>query len=115
MMMSYADGVSNRADWIDVLEVTDAETGEPIDLTDAEILLEIRLWPDGCSPILSASTSNGKITLIELGKAQFHFLRSEMINVQPGSYEIGATVERDGTTDQFIIDTVSIFDGIVRK
>lgn len=108
--------VSNRADWIEVVEITDAETGELIDLTDANLILEVRpQHHTDCSPTLSASTGNGKIVIIDLGQAQFTFDRAEMIGVRPGTYEAGLTISRAGITEQLIIAIVAILDGIVRK
>ncbi len=108
--------VSNRADWIEVVEITDADTGELIDLTDASLVLEVRpQHHTGCSPTLSASSSDGKIVIIDLGQAQFTFTRDEMIGVKPGTYEAGLTISRAGITEQLIIATVAILDGIVRK
>lgn len=106
---------SNRADWIETIEITDGDTGQLIDLEEASLLLEVRHQQTRCEPILSASTSNGKITVIELGRAQFVFPRSEMLCVCPSTYDVGLTVERDGITEQLIIATVAIVDGIVRK
>lgn len=108
--------VSNRADWIDVVEITDAETGELIDLTEASIVLELRPQFDfDCAPLLTATTGNGKIVVVALGQVQFTFSRDEMIAIRPGTYDAGLTVSRTGITEQLIIATVAVLDGIVRK
>jgi hypothetical protein len=106
---------SSRADWIDTLEFRD-DANALIDLTDATIILDVRrpnVIDD--TPVLSATTDNGKIEITGLGVAEFHFPRSEMIGVHPQSYDLGVTIARDGVTDQAIVASVLIYDGIVRK
>lgn len=119
MFRGTLDEESNKATWTDDVEVTDEE-GTLIDLTDAIIVLEVRAKrsiddydTNITNAILSATTTNGKITLQGTGVFRFSFTKSEMNSLCAGTYEMGGTIERDGETDQFLIGQVPILDGIV--
>lgn len=105
--------VSNRADWSDVIELTDADTGDAIDLSGATIVVEVA---DDCGRrVLSATTGNGKVVVLEAGKAEFTFTRAEMAQLCPGSYRVGGTVTIGGTTEQVFFGTVPVVDGVVAR
>jgi len=105
--------VSNRADWSDVIELTDAETGEGIDLAAATILIEVT---DDCDRrVLSGSTTDGKVGVIAMGQCEFTFPRQEMIRLCPGTYHLGCTVTIGDETDQIFIGTVPVVDGVVQR
>lgn len=108
------DPVSNRADWIGTLQLVNDDTDEVItDLTGLAVLLEVN--KRYCGPILSASLVNGKITDIGGGTLQWRFTASEMSNLCPDTYDIGITMTRDGITEQELIGTLPIVNGIVRQ
>lgn len=105
--------VSNRADWSDVIELSDADTGEAIDLSAADIVVEVA---DDCGRrVLSATTGNGKVVVISAGTAQFSFDRSEMVSLCPGIYRVGGTVTIDGETEQLFFGAVPVVDGVVSR
>lgn len=105
--------VSNRADWSDVIELSDADTGDAIDLSTADIVVEV---VDDCGRrVLSATTDNGKVTVTAPGSAQFTFTRDEMTSLCPGTYRVGGTVSIGGETEQVFFGTVPVVDGVVSR
>lgn len=105
--------VSNRADWSDVIELTDADTGDAIDLSAAEIVVEV---VDDCGrSVLSATTGNGKVAVISAGMAEFTFTRDEMAALCPGTYRVGGTVTIAGETEQVFFGTIPVVDGVVAR
>ena len=106
--------VSNRADWIEMFEIVDDDTGNVItDFTGVTMQLEIRSQYPSCR-CLSGSTDDGHITPAIGGVMQWHFTRDEMRSLGAGTYEIGLTVTRDAITEQELIGCLPIVDGIVR-
>jgi hypothetical protein len=105
--------VSNRADWSDVIELTDADTGDAIDLSEAVIVVEVA--DDSGRRVLSATTGNGKVVVLAPGKAQFSFTRAEMSGLCPGTYRVGGTVTISGVTEQVFFGTVPLVDGVVAR
>jgi hypothetical protein len=125
----FLSEVSNRASWIDVVEVTDLEDGSPIDLTQAqEIVVQVvsRIYDNyyrydygfgvggytGAWQII-ATLSGGKIVLIQPGMFQFSFTRSEMNTLPGGDYDVGMTITIDDITTEIFIGQVPIREGIV--
>lgn len=106
--------VSNRADWIETIELIDDDTGEVItDLSGVSVALEIRDLPSWCR-VLSATTDNGKITFPGNGIIQWQFTKSEMSTLCAGTYEVGITVTRDDITEQELIGSLPVYEGVVR-
>jgi hypothetical protein len=106
--------VSNRADWFGTIELVDDDTNEILsDLTGMTVLLEVRAREPRCR-ILTATTEDGHIELIDGGIIQWHFTADEMRRLSPGSYEIGLTITRDDIIEQELVGSLPIIDGIVR-
>lgn len=106
--------ISNRADWLETIELIDDDTGEVItDLSGVTISLQVRK-PGECSALLSASTEDGKITFPGNGIIQILIPRTEFSRMQGGTYDIGLTVTRDGFTEQEILGSLPFVDGVVR-
>jgi hypothetical protein len=108
---------SNRAGWIFVVEVTDDDTGQDVDLTGATIVLELhhahphRRW----GTTLAATTANGKI-VTAIGFFTATFTAIDMKTLCAETYAIGCTVSNaDSEPQQLIIGTVPILDGIVSQ
>ncbi len=105
---------SNRATWRDILEISDADTGDLIDLTGARITMTL------CGErgdTLKASTDDGSINVIDLGKAEFVFTKDQMGGLCAGSYSIGARVQREtgGDVEQLLEGSVYIYEGVDRQ
>ena len=118
--------VSNRADWIDCVEVTDAETDEPIDLsTLQDIVLAVRFPGAGNGVFdgyyyashgnrygITASLKTGEITIIQPGIFQFWFKRGVMAGLAPQTYDVGLImVTADGVISQVLIGQVPVLEG----
>lgn len=113
MYQGTLEPVSNRADWFGTIELVNDDTNEVItDLNGAEISIAIR--QRGCWPVLTAKTGDDRISFIGDGIIQWHFTPSDLRCLCAGTYEIGITVKRDDITDQELIATIGIIDGVVR-
>lgn len=113
MYIGTLDPVSNKAGWDFVREVLDADTDEAIDLSACSIVLEVCDQETGTS-VLSATTSNGKITILDIGVFQASFTATEMKTLCADTYDVGCTV-KNGTAEpqQFIIGKLPVLNGIV--
>jgi len=106
--------VSNRADWLETIELIDDDTGQVItDLTGVTVRIEVRRIPCG-SHTLSGSSDDGHVTFPGNGIIQWQFTRSEMSNVSAGTYDIGVTVTLNDFTEQELIGSLPVVDGVVR-
>lgn len=109
------EAVSNRADWIETVELINDDSGEVIfDLSGVTAVVEVRSQ-NPCCCCLRGTTEDGRITMNEYGIIQWHFSRSEMATLAAATYEIGFTIEKDGITEQEIIGTLPVLDGVVRR
>ncbi len=113
MYIGTLDPVSNKAGFILVREVIDDDTEEPIDLSSSSIIFEVR-DPKCERTILSATTSNGKITILDTGVFQALFTATEMRTLCDKTYEVGCTIQNGSAEPiQFIIGTLPVIDGII--
>lgn len=99
---------SNKADWTFDVTATDAETGEAIDFTGAEVAFMVK-DQNRCT-VLSATTDDG-IT-ISTTTISVRFDDSDMNAVCAGSYNIGMIYRLNDETNQLLTGTVTIFDGV---
>lgn len=113
MLIATLPPVSNRADWIEAIEFVDDDTNETIDLTGCTIVITVK-DEDGCQA-LHASSADGSVVFISQGVVQFTFPRASVAGLRADAYQIGATVERDGETQQILIGTVPVVDGVVNR
>lgn len=113
MLQVIFEPVSNRADWVDQVEVRDGDTDDLVDLSAATIVLAVR-DPSTKMVLLTAQTSNGTITIDGLGVFGFTFTVSQMRGLDAGKrYEVGCTIKIGGVTQQFFTGSVSVLEGIV--
>ncbi len=106
--------VSNRADWLGTIELVYDDTNEILtDLTGLSVLLEVRSRNPPCR-VLMATTDDGHITLTPDGVIQWQFSADEMRGLSAGTYEIGVTITREDITEQELVGSVPVIDGIVR-
>jgi hypothetical protein len=103
---------SNRASWVFIGEVLDLED-EPIDLAGCTMVFQIDDNQGGAR--LMASTGNGKITFVDVGKFRWFFTVSEMQSLEPGTYSTGLTLTNDDGTQtvQLSVGPLPIVDGVV--
>lgn len=131
------DQVSNCSDWSESMQLTDEDTGSLIDLSGYTITVWLiyqsfrgpgnarpaswdyyapgSLNAQGYqSPVLEASTSNGKVTIDSTGIFSWAFTASDLQPLAPGVYEIGGIMSDGTNTAQLFIGTVPLIEGIVR-
>lgn len=121
--------VSNAADWIETMQLTSEDDGQPIDLTGCTITLQVVTqtfrgpgsvqagWPNINSsygtPVLTASTTNGKLTVPAPGVIQWTFRASELAALMAGFYEVGMVVTDGTNTTQLLIGSLPVINGAV--
>lgn len=100
---------SNTADWAFDITATDAETGDDIDFTGAEIVFTVK-DKDGCE-VLSAEVDDG-ITITTTTISVLFDGEDDMQSVCAGSYNIGMIYRLNDETNQIFVGTVTIYEGI---
>lgn len=100
---------SNKADLFLTVSAEDAETGEVIDFTGADISVTLE---DASCRKLTGSTDDGHITFITGTQLQIHFTPDEIKTLRVGAGKIGAVYEKNGETNQLLIGDFTIYDGI---
>lgn len=113
MYQGSLPATSNREDFEAIFQLVDEDTGDLIDLTSATI--EFDISEPGCTPLITATTDNGKITLVEDTTFRVAIARSEMACLCAGQYDVGATVENAGETRSFLIGALPVLDGRVSR
>lgn len=122
MYQGSLSAVTNQADWIAPFEVIDDDTDEAVDLSTATITFQVRPQHDdfrnssgsltSCAS-LSATTANGKVTILDTGVFQVWFTLTDMKTLASGNYDVGCVIEKAGVTTQFFVGTLPVIDGIV--
>ena len=105
---------TTQEDWKLIVEIDDEDTGEALDLTGATIVFEVR-DPKSRGIVLSATSNNGKILMLDTGIFRVLFVRSEMLGLAAQNYEVGCVLTINGETKQYIIGTVPVLDGVVTQ
>lgn len=113
MYQGSLPATSNREDFEAIFQLVDEDTGDLIDLSAATI--EFDISEPGCRPLITATTDNGKITLVETTTFRVAIPRAEMANLCAGQYDVGATVENAGETRSFLIGALPVLDGRVSR
>lgn len=108
MAYSFSSEQSNKADWAFDVTATDAETGEAIDFTGAEVAFFVK-DKTGCE-VLSATVGDG-IT-ISTTTLSVLFDDADMADVCAGSYNVGMIYRLNDETNQLLVGTVTIYNGI---
>lgn len=115
MLIGTLPPVSNRADWIDCIEITDSEAeapeDAPIDLTDVSVVIAI-YDGDDCK-VADATTDAGSVVIVDTGVVQFTFPRATMATLCEGTYQVGATFKFGGETVQILIGSLPVVNGFV--
>src|SRR5690606_4788276 len=113
-MTTHLPPVSNKASWSDSIIVRDVDSGEALDLTDAEeITLRLR-EPRTCAQVLEASLSGGSIEReTSTGTITFTFTADQMGALCPQTYEFGLLITwTDGSVDQVALGRVPVLKGL---
>lgn len=117
MLTGTLPPASNRADWIDCVEIRDTEAD-----SDADALVDL----DGCDIVVAiydedyvkragATTDAGTVQIVDSGVFQFTFPRSVMAGLCAGTYKVGCTISRDDETVQILIGDLPVVDGFVPR
>lgn len=105
---------SNKANWLQSIEVWDDDAGAAVDLsTAADITVALR--DENGSEALSAKLSAGTVTLAADNlSASFNFTRSQMQALCAKTYEVGIRVVFITDTDeqQLVLGRISILKGL---
>lgn len=109
--------ITTRETWLQVVKLTDEDTGEAIALTDGAagagnpvVTIKVELQraeprpaalnfgsgvyydgPYDAEPILSASIGSG-VTIIDTGVFQIRFTKTQMQTLTPGTYDVFMTI-----------------------
>ncbi|MEY9239183.1 hypothetical protein ABIF68_006802 [Bradyrhizobium japonicum] len=110
MYTGYFATASNRGDWSEAIVLTDAESGDVIDISACRVTLTVR--DDNGRNVLKASTDDGSITLPDLGTFQWDFSDDQMSGLCPGAYGVGVRISQDDRTVQLVIGSVNVMEGI---
>lgn len=103
---------TNSADWAQAIQVIDADTNQPLELTG--LTFELRVEDDCGSPMVSASTDEATITTPGDGVVQWVFTHEQMGGFCSGNtYKVGLTMTSAGGTTQILIGSLSYLDGVV--
>lgn len=102
--------VSNKEDWIAVSPLID-DDGEEVTLTDVSFELFVCRERSPNTALLTASTSNGKITLPSSTTFQWAFTPEDMATLCAGTYYVFLRVTIDDVVTQIMSATVPIVEG----
>lgn len=107
------ESVTNREDWVVPVEVTDPDSGDPIDITAATITLAVRDQKTK-TQALEATVGDG-ITITDGpgGTFQWAFTESQMHGLCATTYDVGLVIEINAVKTQLFVGTVPVLDGIV--
>jgi len=100
---------ATNSDWIESIQITDVDAGEPLDLSDVEF--EIAVYRDGRTPVLTGSTSGGEITTPEDGIVSWQFLASSMGALCAGTYTVDLIATRDVFTTSIGQFHLPVYEG----
>lgn len=115
MYEAQLPAVSNRADWIESIELINDDTNEVItDLTGVTVVVAIRSR-DPFYVYMSGTSDDGHVTFLLGGVIQWRFTADEMRTLAPLTYDIGITVAKNGITEQELIGSLPVLDGVVRR
>lgn len=108
MSITFSSAETSNRDWNYQFEVDDEDTGEPIDLTGATIAISIT-DSEGCQKI-SATTDNGKISIVSTGVFTLSIPYSET-NLCAGTYNIGGYYQLNGETLDLLDGSIAVRTG----
>lgn len=102
---------SNRADFVVDISATDADTGDDIDFTGAEVSIAIKAQDDNCYPYFSFSIGGG-ITQPSSTVLELTVTAEQMQTLQPGTYRIGGVYTINDATTQIFRGEFVVYDGV---
>lgn len=104
--------VTNRADWVQPIQVNDSETPfDLIDLTGAAINVRM-VDKNGCEKF-SLTVGSG-VEIVSTGVIEFTVDDAVMATICPGSYDIGGIYRLNDETNDLFVGTVTIVNNPAR-
>lgn len=103
---------ANSADFKTQFQFNDADSGNLINFTGADIQVEVKDF-DGCQ-LIEATTGNGRIVINSTGIFTVTVPVSLMQNLCPGTYKIGGVYSLNGETISLFTGTLSVIDGVAK-
>jgi hypothetical protein len=104
---NVAFAVTNKADWVQPVQVSDAETEELLDLTGAEINVRM-VDQQGCEKF-SLTVGDG-VEITGTGVFEFTVSGATLSNLCAGTYRIGSIYRLNDEINDLFIGTVQIAD-----
>lgn len=103
---------TTSADWAEAVELIDDNTSLALDVPiEAEFKLSIG---DRCWGPFNASTEDGKVVRAASNILTWRFTPDDLSRFwRSGTYSVGLTMTTEGGTQQLLVGTLSIIDGIV--
>ncbi len=114
MYQARLDPLAIGSDWNVALELMDADTGDPLDLTDMQFTVTMQPIRGGYMPVVG-TTSNGHVTTPDDGVVVINFMAADMRGLSVGDYAVSLKAERDGFTEHLVIGTLPVVDGVNRN
>jgi hypothetical protein len=103
---------TDDADWGVAIEIIDADTNLPMDISSASITFALSVKDDCGSVVLSASSDAATITKPDDNTIQWLFTTTQMGALCAGTtYSVGVTMTTAAGTIQVIVGTLAVIDG----
>lgn len=101
---------TDDADWAQRIEIIDATTNLPMDVSDVAFNIEVS--EHGCGPSLSGSTDDGTITRPDDNSIQWIFTKDQMNGLRVGTtYKVGCTMTTNQGTQQLFVGSLALIGG----
>jgi hypothetical protein len=108
-MYQFRFTATDDADWAQAIEIIDADTNLPMDISAADFALEVS---DCGSSVLSADTDTATITKPDNNTIQWRFTVAQMGGLCPGrTYDVGLTMTTLTGTTQLGVGSLVLVDG----
>jgi len=102
---------TDDADWGVAIEIIDATTNLPMDISSDGITFDMAVKERGCQ-VLYASSADGTITKPDTTSIQWLFTAAQMSALCVGTtYEVGVRMTNTSGVTQVIVGNLAIVDG----
>lgn len=112
MSITLNSSATNNADWKTVFEFSYDDTGEAIDFTGATLKIDVK--DQRGTLLIDATTDNGLLSIVDIGRVEMSIPASAMESLCPGTYNIGGVCRVDGVPISLFTGTVTVIDGVAR-
>lgn len=111
MFFARLDPLAVGSDWYLTIQMQEAETGDPLDLTGIKFTVAVQKFREG-KPDLVGSSEDGHISNPETGFIVIEFLGETTKKLSIGEYKVGLKAERSGFTETIILGTLPVIEGV---